>query len=131
MNSLFVKKFNKTELVDKLGICLSLTCGLHCLITISLLAFGALKFHSFFENELVEMLMSVGVLIIGLIAFLPKLIAQRNFTLITIFIVGFLLLKFSEEMNLWIKIPMLIAGVTLIIIAHYLNIKLKTVKKLT
>ncbi|MEL6556948.1 MAG: MerC domain-containing protein [Bacteroidota bacterium] len=123
-----MKKNKLAGLVDKLGICLSFTCGLHCLITIALLAFGSLKLHAMFESELLETVVSLGVLIVGAIAFIPRLIVTRNFYLPLIFTVGFILLKMSESMDLWVQIPMLVIGVFMIILAHFKNIKDKTVK---
>lgn len=123
-----MKKNKFAGLVDKLGICLSLTCGLHCLITIALLAIGSLKLHAIFESEILEAIVSIGVLVVGVVAFIPQLVVTRNFYLPAIFAIGFVLLKVSESMQLWVQVPMLVAGVSMIILAHFKNIKHKTVK---
>ncbi len=117
---------NKSILMDKFGICLSVCCGLHCLITPLFLTLGALEFFDFLANEQLEFALSLGVLVVGIIAILPPLRLHRNYSVMVLFIVGFLVLKASELIPmLWMQVSILVAGVLMIIIAHYFNIKLK------
>jgi len=87
---------------------------------------GARGAFPFFENELLELLFSIGVVIGGLLAFTPQLFANRNFTLTSLFLGGFTLLKISEFVMFWVQLPILIIGVMLIACTHYLNIRSKS-----
>ncbi len=118
---------NKKKLwLDKLGICLSVCCGVHCLATVLFLAIGTTEIWYFIENEQVENLMSIGVLLIGIFALFPSLIAHRSYGLIGLFTLGFVVLKTSELIsNIYMKSALLTIGVLLIIGTHYLNIKNK------
>ncbi|TRX59183.1 MerC domain-containing protein [Fulvivirga sp. M361] len=117
---------NKSVFIDKLGICLSLCCGIHCLSTTIFVAIGALELFDLAVNEKLEFAMSCGILLIGVAALLPQLIAQRTYGLMALFIGGFILVKTSENMTtLWTQLTLLSLGILAITGAHYFNIKSK------
>lgn len=117
---------SKSVWLDQLGICLSLCCGIHCLATVAFLAVGALEMLDLMVNEQLESALSVSVLLIGMAALLPQLIARRAYGLLGLFIGGFILLKTSEGVTvLWIQVVLLSMGVLALTGAHYLNLKSK------
>lgn len=113
-------------ILDRLGICLSICCGVHCLATTFFLAAGALEMFNLIFNEKFELAMSIGLLLIGMVAMLPQLVVQRTYGLLGLFTSGFVLLKIGEEMTVpWMQVILLTTGVLALTSAHYLNIKSK------
>ncbi|MGB3467851.1 MAG: MerC domain-containing protein [Cyclobacteriaceae bacterium] len=118
-------KIKPSLLIDRLGILLSFSCGIHCASSLIFLLLGAVEIHLFIENEIMESILTILVFILGMVSFLPQAITRRQYLLLLLFIAGFSLLKVSENMTLWIRLPMLASGVLLIISAHYRNLRLK------
>ena len=117
---------NKSVFIDKLGICLSLCCGIHRLSAAIFVAIGVLELIDFAINSKLEFAMSCGILLIGVVALLLQLIAQRTYGLMALFTGGFILVKTSENMTtLWIQLTLISLGVLAITGAHYFNIKSK------
>ncbi|QSE98911.1 MerC domain-containing protein [Fulvivirga lutea] len=130
----------KSIWIDKLGICLSLCCGVKCLVTTIILGLGTFDIFNFILNEQVELAISASLLLIGITAMLPQFIIHHNYGFMGLFIGGFVLLKISENITmLWVQLVLLFLGVLVIIGAHYLNLKskrkhaeyIKAVKKAT
>lgn len=115
----------RSTMIDKLGICLSVTCGLHCIASIVVLSLGVFDLYATLENEMLELGLTSVIFIVGLLAFIPQVVHQRNFTLIGSFVVGFALLKVSEHLTVTIRIPLLIIATILMIYPHFVNIRLK------
>jgi len=115
----------KNLLIDKIGICLSVTCGLHCAATMIFLTFGTMELAKFLENEILEMTFKIGVLLLGIVAFLPQLFIAKNYYPLIIFMVGLGLLWSADSMTFWLRFISLVIGTSMIVGAHALNIRQK------
>ncbi len=112
--------------IDRVGICLSICCGIHCLISISLLTIGTLGVVGLAVNERIEVVISLAILFVGITAILPNMVRDRNYTLMSLFISGFVLLKISDSVeSSWMQYGLLSIGIVMIITAHYLNLRSK------
>ena len=70
--------------------------------------------------------MSVAIILIGVIALLPTLIIHKNYGLIGLFFLGFIVLKVGDAFtNIWLKSLAIIIGTVMIIGTHYFNFRKK------
>jgi hypothetical protein len=117
---------NKNLWIDKLGICLSFCCGIHCLVTVFLITLGTSELSYLLLHHKVDNLMSVAIILIGVIALLPTLIIHKNYGLIGLFLLGFIVLKVGDAFtNIWLKSLAIIIGTVMIIGTHYFNFRKK------
>ncbi|MBV6644054.1 MAG: MerC domain-containing protein [Cyclobacteriaceae bacterium] len=112
--------------LDKIGICASTVCGLHCLLTPFILL--ALPFASlaFLASEGFE----IGLLILSFLLAIASLVVsyfRKHFNVMPTILagVGFLLFMIGKAIPLEIaEIILSVAGGVFIVLAHYRNIKL-------
>lgn len=117
---------NKNLWIDKLGICLSFCCGIHCLVTVFLISLGTSELSYLLVHHKVDNLMSLAIILIGVIALLPTLIIHKNYELIGLFLLGFIVLKVGDAFtNIWLKSLIIIIGTVMIIGTHYFNFRKK------
>jgi chromate transport protein ChrA len=118
-----------TSFADRLGICLSGLCAIHCLVTPLLILllpsfhfFQAYSLHEF--DEWFHGILLVVLPVVAIIAFVPGYLRHRDWKVFGWSIAGFsailvAIIAFHE--NLWLSTPLMIAGSLLLIRAHFLN----------
>jgi hypothetical protein len=112
---------------DRLGICLSILCLVHCLITPAFLLFASSlaflnvveEFHNFF---------AIILLVVALLAFYPGYRLHHDLLTLVCAFVGLLLILISafwSELELY-EVYVTIMGSGFLIYAHVRNIRLKS-----
>ncbi len=114
-----------TDRWDKAGIFLSSLCALHCMVT-PLLVLALPMMGSFFENELVHILMALFVVPVGLFAFWSGYRHHRQLKVFGLGILGLSLvggapLAPHEWVDFFGHDLITISGSFCLIIAHVLN----------
>ncbi|MDN5202748.1 MerC domain-containing protein [Fulvivirgaceae bacterium BMA10] len=119
------EKLSKIYL-DKVGICTSLLCMLHCLAVPILLILGLDSILIIIDHEWLELTIVLCSLSIGLIAFLQGFVQHRQHFVPVLFVAGFLLLINGESVAHECSAAGLsVAGASVIAYAHYDNFQLK------
>ena len=114
-------------LADKIGICTSVICMIHCLAIPIFLIFGFESLLSLFDQEWLELSIICFALAIGLISFLGGFLKHRHHHVVVLFIAGFLLLINGESIEQTSgSVSLTLAGAFVIAYAHYQNLRLKT-----
>jgi hypothetical protein len=115
---------------DKLGICVSTLCGIHCLALPVLLLVGAETWIQFVYHESVEKLLLSSALVIALIAFIPGYLSHRRHYIMVLFISGFLLLASGEAYeDVYARVAISAFGAAVVVYAHFLNYTLRMKKR--
>ncbi len=115
-----------TIFADKLGICASLVCMIHCILVPFLLIIGFDSLLYLFDQEWIEIGLLSSSLIIGMFSFLRGYILHRKHFVPVLFLAGFLLLVNGEAVSsLGLAISLSVIGALIIIYAHFQNLKLK------
>ena len=118
------------KIADRLGICLSALCVVHCVLTpvILLLLPSVQFFHFFTTHETFHMLMLMVLPMLALLAFIPgfRLHGDKRVFLwaipgIASIAAGALLFEGNAEGNAWFEAGFSIAGSCMLIRAHFLN----------
>jgi len=113
-------------LADKLGICASVTCLIHCLITPCLFILGFDTLLHSLDQEWVETGLILSSFSIGVYAFIRGFLSHRQHFVPVLFLAGFLLLVNGEAVsNTWLALILSITGALIIIYAHCQNLKWK------
>ncbi len=121
---------NKTIAItlDKIGICTSIICMLHCAVVPVVLILGADSLLWFTELEWVEHLVIGCSLLIGLLSFIGGYRKHGQHFVPVLFIAGFLLLVSSDSIvSDWLAVLLSVAGALIIIYAHLENMKWKRI----
>lgn len=112
--------------IDKIGMCTSVVCILHCLAMPMFLILGLDSLLLILDREWVELGIILLALIIGISAFGSGFVRHRQHFVPVLFIAGFLLLINGESVeNAWLKVGLSVAGAMVIAYAHYHNFQLK------
>ncbi len=116
--------------LDKIGVCASALCALHCAVTpVLFVLVGSLGALSFLENEFLETLLIGTTLVIGCISIGIAYIKHRKHHIAWLFVSGLLLLLGAEMATLlWVSVSSSIIGGLLIACAHVQNLKFKAQK---
>ena len=114
------------KVADRLGICLSALCVVHCLLTpvILLLLPSAQFFHFFTTHETFHMLMLIVLPLLALFAFIPGFRLHGNKGVFLWAIPGIASIAVGAllfEGNAWFEAGFSIAGSCMLIRAHLLN----------
>lgn len=114
-----------TDRWDKVGIFLSSLCAIHCLAAPLVVLFLPVL-GSFFENEMVHMIMALFVVPVGALAFWSGYRHHRQIKLFSLGLVGLLLVGGSpfaphEVVDLFGHDVLTIVGSFCLIVAHVLN----------
>lgn len=111
---------------DKIGICVSFFCLVHCLSIPLFLLFGFDSILRFIDQEWLEWSIIIFALCIGVVSFLGGFMAHKQHFISVLFVAGFLLLVNGESItNTLTSISLSISGVLVIIYAHVQNLKWK------
>lgn len=121
-----MSKKQLTILLDKLGMCTSMICMLHCL---SIPLFFILGFDTLLrvvDQEWVESAIIAFALAIGLISFMGGFFRHRQHFIPVLFVAGFLLLVNGEAVSqTWLALVLSTTGAIIIAYAHFQNLKWK------
>ena len=113
-------------LYDRIGICTSVICMIHCLAIPFLLLFGFESMLRWVDQEWIEWTIIVVAVLIGLISFLGGFLKHRQHFIPVLFVAGFLLIINGEAVDhMWISLILSLAGAFVIIYAHVQNLKWK------
>ena len=122
------EKSMTTRMWDKIGICASGLCLLHCLITpIVLILFPASQL-SFFADEWVHKAFGVLVTLSILAAVYPHCKKHGHKEILTLAIIGVILILtpiFFHDINIHLSHISTVAGSIVLIIAHIKNMKVR------
>ena len=111
---------------DKIGICSSALCMVHCIAVPIFLVFGFKTGLEFVDQEWVEWMFIGFTLVIGLASFVRGFSAHRQHFIPVLFIAGFLLLINGESITqVWASLGLSLTGALIIIYAHVQNLKWK------
>ena len=111
---------------DKIGICTSVICLIHCLSIPLFFAFGFDSLIRLVDQEWVELMIIICALIIGIFAFLSGFLKHRQHFVPVLFLSGFLLLINGESVErMWLSLLLSITGALIIAYAHVQNLKWK------
>ncbi|MEM6734857.1 MAG: MerC domain-containing protein [Bacteroidota bacterium] len=111
---------------DRLGICVSFLCFIHCLSIPIFLILGLDSLLLLVDQEWIEWIIIATALIIGLVSFISGFLTHRQHYIPVLFIAGFLLLINGESVaNTWLSISLSLSGALLIAYAHIQNLKWK------
>ena len=114
------------RLADKLGICASLVCLIHCITVPFLLILGFDTLLHSLDQEWIEIGLILSSLAIGTYAFMRGFLSHRQHFVPVLFLAGFLLLVNGEAVsNVWLALSLSVTGALIIIYAHFQNLKLK------
>ncbi|MEN0004803.1 MAG: MerC domain-containing protein [Bacteroidota bacterium] len=118
---------NLAILLDKLGICASILCMLHCVALPALLIIGGDSILRVLHQEWLEILILSLSLVIGLLAFIPGYLAHRQHALPLLFVGGFALIIVSHTLfhHGWFSVVLTVIGALAIATAHLLNLRAK------
>ena len=112
--------------IDKLGVCTSAFCMLHCLAVPLLVIFGLDSLLFAIDQEWIELTIIGASLVIGLVSFMGGFIQHRQHFVPVLFVAGFLLLVNGEAVaGSWQAAGLSIAGAAVIAYAHIQNLRLK------
>jgi len=112
--------------LDKIGICTSVFCMVHCLAVPVLFILGMDTLLLAVDQEWVEMTIIGVSLLIGLIAFMGGYLRHRQHFILVLFVAGFLLLVNGEAVaGSWQSLGLSIAGAATIAYAHFQNLRWK------
>ncbi|MEM7297266.1 MAG: MerC domain-containing protein [Bacteroidota bacterium] len=109
---------------DKMGMCASAICMLHCLSIPILLLFGLDAVLIVVDQEWIELLIIILTFAIGVTSFLSGFITHKQHFIPVLFVAGFLLIVNGEAVShLWVSLLLSVAGAIIIIYAHVQNLK--------
>ncbi len=112
--------------VDKLGMCASAACMLHCLAVPIIFVFGLDATLWWIDQEWIEWSMIGLTLIIGLVSFLGGYRLHKQHFVPVLFLAGLLLMINGEHVgHEWIGITLSCIGASIVIYAHVHNYQLR------
>ncbi len=111
-------------LLDKIGICTSSVCIVHCALLPLFLIFGSTSTGMLLEIEWLETLILSLAAIIGAVTFTTGYIRHKKSFVPILFISGLMLLINGEMISFtWLATIVTLLGSFVIIYAHYENVK--------
>jgi len=117
---------NPSLLLDKIGMCTSIVCIIHCMAIPILIIFGLDTVLRVVDQEWVEWAIILFGLSVGLISFLGGFLTHRQHFVPVLFVAGFLLIINGESVAAeWVSLGLSVSGATIIAYAHIQNLKLK------
>lgn len=118
-----MKENKGLHLLDKVGVCTSALCMLHCLALPVLFIMGLDSALQMVDQEWLEMLIIFLSVVIGLVAFLRGYLLHRQHFIPVLFVTGILLIANGEGVeNATMTVLLPVAGAATIIYAHLLNL---------
>ncbi|MEM6380074.1 MAG: MerC domain-containing protein [Bacteroidota bacterium] len=112
--------------LDKIGVCTSIICMIHCITIPLLLIFGLDTSLKLIDQEWIELTLITTALCIGMSSFAIGFFRHRQHFIPVLFIAGFLLLVNGESVtNTMISLILSIAGALVIVYAHVQNLRWK------
>lgn len=115
---------NQLVVLDKVGMCTSLICMIHCLSIPLFIILGFDTALRFFDQEWVELMIITTAFIIGMISFLGGFMKHRQHFIPVLFVAGFLLIVNGESvLNEWTSVSLSVAGALVIGYAHFQNLR--------
>ena len=119
-----MSKENSKAYLDKIGMCTSAICMIHCLIVPFLLIFGFDSVLKFVDQEWIEWTIILFALFVGAISFIGGFRSHKQHFIPVLFVAGFLLLINGESVSTtWLSTSLSIAGALVIAYAHILNLR--------
>ncbi len=120
------KRNNLSISLDKIGMCTSVICMVHCIAVPLFFLFGLDAALRVVDQEWVEWGIIGFALIIGITSFLGGFRSHRQHFIPVLFVAGFLLLVNGESVsNGWASASLSSAGALVIIYAHVQNLRWK------
>lgn len=123
-----ISKMNKKSylIIDKLGMCTSFICILHCLSIPIFLLFGLDVLIRAVDQEWIEGLIIGLSLMIGLISFVGGYLRHKQHFIPVLFVAGFLLIVNGESVaSEWMSLVLSVSGASVIVYTHVQNLKWK------
>ena len=116
----------KNLVLDRIGMCTSVVCMIHCLAIPFFLIFGFDSMLRLIDQEWIELAIIGFALIIGIFSFIGGFVSHRQHFIPVLFIAGFLLIVNGEAIEeSWVSLSLSLAGAFIIIYAHFQNLKWK------
>ena len=113
-------------LADKLGMCTSFVCALHCLAIPIFLILGVDSALVLIDQEWIELTIIMLSFLIGFVSFLVGYVQHRQHFIPVLFLAGFLLIINGESVaSSWLAVILSVAGASIIAYAHFQNLKWK------
>ena len=113
-------------IADKVGVCTSILCMIHCLAIPILLIMGIDSILLLIDQEWIELTIIGISFVIGLIAFIGGYLQHKQHFVPVLFIAGFLLLINGESVvHTGVSITLSVTGALVILYAHVQNLKWK------
>lgn len=114
--------FQKIPL-DKIGICTSVLCIVHCLAVPVLLVFGFDSALRFIEEEWIEWVIMGAALCIGLSSFITGYKEHKQHFILFLFLAGFFLIVVGDSVHhAWTSAAISVAGASIVVYAHFQNL---------
>ena len=112
--------------LDKIGIILTTTCLIHCIVVPLILPFLSLVGLSFFASEKFENYFIIGTLILASLSLVLGYVKHHKkwYPLITLFMAAVICLFAHESADQQMKHVIISIGALLIISSHFLNLRL-------
>jgi 4-amino-4-deoxy-L-arabinose transferase-like glycosyltransferase len=121
-----MQKGKLTILLDKLGVCASALCMVHCLAMPVLLLVGVDSVLRFTQQEWIEWVIIALALLIGIASFAAGYVKHKKHYVVVLFLAGFLLIINGEMLESTVMATVLpVAGSVVIVYAHVQNLHLK------
>lgn len=116
--------------LDRIGVYTSGTCAVHCAITPVILIYaGTLGAFTFLGNPALEWIVLMVAMLVGSASLLPAYRKHRQHHVPGMFAAGVLLVVLSEFTDsIWLAMSCSTLGGSLMALAHFLNLKYKTVR---
>ena len=113
-------------LLDKIGMCTSVICMIHCLSIPLFLLFGFDVVLRLIDQEWVEWTIIAFALVIGITSFVSGFLTHRQHYIPVLFVAGFVLLINGESVaHAGVSVGLSVAGAMVIAYAHAQNLKLR------
>ncbi len=112
--------------MDKLGICTSFLCIVHCISLPILYVFGLESMLLIVDQEWMEITILLLSFIIGGISFIAGFRKHHQHFVPVLFVAGYLLIVNGESVShSWLALILSISGALVIAYAHYHNLNLR------
>jgi hypothetical protein len=120
-----MKRFLGVEF-DRLGVTASALCIIHCLGTSVLGYLLPAWALSLFTNERIHAGLAAGVVLVGLLAFVPGVRLHRNWPVAIFALLGLSAITISQILpeHFGIETPLTIFGGSMLVVAHWQNLVL-------
>lgn len=116
------------SLFDKLGIGVSLTCAVHCVITSLITLLPTMGVGALGPTmEWLELPMLIGAFCVGLLALLPAYLREHHKpTALILFGIGISFVVASRFVVGWAETGLTVVGISFVASAHVVNLRLHT-----